>query len=138
VACGFGCTLTPGYWKTHSGYGPAPYDDTWASIGEDTPFFLSGQSYYDVLWTAPRGNAYYILAHAYTAAELNVLNGAYIPTDVSDAWDEATNLFAAYTPHEVAEMKGKAGKDLRAQFIYLAEILDDYNNGITGPGHCSE
>ncbi len=31
-----GCTLTRGYWQTHSAYGPAPYDATWAEIGEDT------------------------------------------------------------------------------------------------------
>ena len=71
-----GCTLTPGYWKTHSTYGPAPYDETWALVGEDTPFFLSGQSYYDVLWTSPAGNAYYNLSFHYIAAELNDLNGA--------------------------------------------------------------
>lgn len=131
VPCDAGCTLTPGYWKTHSVYGPAPYDNTWAQIGEDTPFFLSGQSYYDVLWTSPRGNAYYILAHAYIAAELNVLNGAAIPGDVQAAWDEATVLFQTYTPDEV-------GKPLKAQFVGLATILDNYNNGIIGPGHCSE
>lgn len=137
--CGEGCTLTPGYWKTHSMYGPAPYDATWAMIGEDTPFFLSGQSYYEVLWTSPSGgNAYYILAHAYIAAELNQLNGASIPDDVLAAWNEATGLFSTYTPDEVAALKGNNGKELRAQFIGLAEILDNYNNGLTGPGHCSE
>jgi hypothetical protein len=138
VPCVGGCTLTPGYWKTHSEYGPAPYDDTWASIGEDTPFFLSGQTYYEVLWTPPTGgNAYYILAHAYIAAELNFLNGAD-PSAAQDAFDEATDLFNTYTPEEVAGLKGKVGKELRAQFIDLAEILDDYNNGYIGPGHCSE
>ena len=133
-----GCTLTPGYWKTHSMYGPAPYDDTWASIGEDTPFFLSGQSYYEVLWTTPQGgNAYYILAHAYIAAELNFLNGAD-PSAAQAAFDEATALLGTYTPDELAGLKGKAGKETRAQFIALAEILDAYNNGLIGPGHCSE
>ena len=71
IPCEAGCSLTPGYWKTHSEYGPAPYDDTWAMLpnGADTIFYLSGQSYYDVLWTPPQGgNAYYILAHAYIAA----------------------------------------------------------------------
>jgi hypothetical protein len=136
VPCDLGCTLTPGYWKTHSMYGPAPYDDTWALIGEDTPFFLSGQSYYEVLWTPPDDSAYYILAHAYIAAELNELNDAWF-ADVQDAFDEATSLFELYTPDEVAEMKGK-DKQIRDQFIYLAEILDDYNNGLTGPGHCSQ
>jgi hypothetical protein len=139
VPCVGGCTLTPGYWKTHSRYGPAPYDDTWAQIGEDTPFFLSGQSYYEVLWTPPQGgNAYYILAHAYIAAELNQLNGASIPADVQYAYDAATDLFEKYTPEEVADFKGKDGKETRAEFIEQATILDNYNNGIIGPGHCSE
>lgn len=138
VPCGGGCTLTPGYWKTHSGYGPAPYDETWAMIGEDTPFFLSGQSYYNVLWTPPRGNAYYILAHAYIAAELNQLNGASIPGDVLSAFNEATGLFGTYTPAQIAALKGKTGKELRGQFTSLAETLDAYNNGYLGPGHCSE
>jgi hypothetical protein len=135
-----GCTLTPGYWKTHSQKGPAPYDDNWVNLGpdeEDTIFFLSGQSYYEVLWTAPRGNAYYILAHAYIAAKLNFLNGAD-PSAAQAAFDEATALFNHYNPEEIADAKGKTGKELRAQFIDLAEILDDYNNGYIGPGHCSE
>jgi hypothetical protein len=140
VPCVDGCTLTQGYWKTHSEFGPAPYDDTWALLpnGADTMFFLSGQSYYEVLWTAPKGNAYYNLAHQYIAAELNVLNGASIPSEALDAWNEAAELFSTYTPAEVDELKGKNGNELRAQFIALAEILDAYNNGLIGPGHCSE
>lgn len=132
VPCEEGCTLTPGYWKTHSVYGPAPYDDTWASIGEDTAFFLSGQSYYEVLWTPPSGgNPYYILAHAYIAAELNQLNGASIPDDVLSAFDKATALFEKYAPDQV-------DRSLRGDFLSVAEILDNYNNGLIGPGHCSE
>jgi hypothetical protein len=46
-----GCTLTRGYWQTHSIYGPAPYDETWAAIGEDTTFYLSDQSWYEVMHT---------------------------------------------------------------------------------------
>jgi len=141
VPCDDGCTLTPGYWKTHSEYGPAPYDDTWAMLasGADTPFFLSGQSYYEVLWTPPKGgNAYYILAHAYIAAELNVLNGTSIPGDVGDAWDEATVLFGTYTPAEVAALKGRSGREMRQMWIDLAGLLDDYNNGLVGPGHCDD
>ena len=132
-----GCTLTPGYWKTHSSYGPAPYDDTWAMLGEDTPFFLSGQTYYEVLWTSPSGgNAYYILAHAYIAAELNGLNGTSLAA-VQTEFDAATVLFETYTPAQVAAFKGKTAA-IRNQFIALAEVLDDYNNGIIGPGHCDD
>lgn len=132
-----GCTLTPGYWKTHSDRGPAPFDDTWNLLGplaEDTIFFLSTQTYYQVLWTAPQGNVYYILAHAYIAAQLNMLNGASVPTAVQTAFDSATALFATKTPAQAGALKGAA----RNAWISLATILDNYNNGITGPGHCSE
>lgn len=136
IPCGGGCTHTIGYWKTHSIYGPAPYDDTWALVGEDSPFFLSGQSWYQVAWTSPAGNAYYILAHQYIAAQLNFLDGASIPPAVQTAFDAATALLNAYTPAEIAALKGSSS--LRKQFVNLATILDQYNNGITGPGHCDE
>jgi hypothetical protein len=141
VPCPTGCTLTQGYWKTHSEHGPAPYDDTWAMLenGADTPFFESGQTYYEVLWTPPQGgNAYYILAHQYIAAELNMLAGTAVPAEVQTAFDAATLLFETYTPDEVGELKGKAGKDLRDQFIGLAGTLGSYNEGDIGPGHCDE
>jgi hypothetical protein len=133
VPCVGGCTLTPGYWKTHSAYGPAPYDDTWAQLsgGADTAFFLSGQSFYQVLWTAPKGNAYYILAHAYIAAALNQLNGADFGAAQS-AFDQATQLFLVSSPAD------RLTKTQRGAFINLAGILDAYNNGLSGPGHCSE
>jgi len=138
VPCTGGCTLTPGYWKTHSEYGPAPYDDTWSQLadGANTPFFLSGQSYHAVLWNnLSSGNAYDILAHAYIAAELNFLNGADA-TAAQEAFNEATGLFQTYAPDEVAGLKGKS--PIRRSFVSLAETLDNYNNGLIGPGHCSE
>ncbi|MGH7491318.1 MAG: T9SS type A sorting domain-containing protein [bacterium] len=135
VPCAEGCTLTPGYWKTHSKFGPAPHDNTWDQVGEDTPFFSSGKSYYQVLWTSPGGNAYYILAHAYIAAKLNFLNGAD-PSAAQAAFNSATTLFETYTPAQIAALKGSSS--IRQQFISLASTLDRYNNGIIGPGHCSE
>jgi hypothetical protein len=138
VPCDFGCTLTPGYWKTHSEYGPAPYDDTWAllPLGADMPFFGTGYTYYEILRMPPKGgNAYVILAHAYIAAELNVLNGAFIPSDVLNYWTEAGDLLVEY--EDKVDIPKKEKQD-RAQAIYLAGILDDYNNGYIGPGHCSE
>lgn len=140
VPCPDSCTLTPGYWKTHSAYGPAPYDDTWAQVGEDTPFFLSGQSWYQALWTAPSGNAYYILAHAWIATYLNILNGSPLTADVQDAFEAAQAILETYTPAEIAALKGKSGNELRAQIIGYAWILDEYNNGLAvgGPPHCSE
>lgn len=133
VECAGGCTLTPGYWKTHSSYGPAPYDDTWAKLGEDTLFFMSGQTYYQVLWTpSAGGNAYYILARAYIAATLNILNGASATTEVNEALEGAETFFFAYTP------SSSLPKSVRAQALSYASLLDQYNNGYIGPGHCSE
>lgn len=134
VACETGCTLTPGYWKTHSSYGPAPYDNTWALLpaGANTIFYLSGQSYYQVLWTAPQGNAYYILAHAYIAAKLNVLNGSSTTLDVDAAMVAAEVFFNVTAPST------KLSKAMRTNVILLATLLDNYNNGLVGPGHCTE
>jgi hypothetical protein len=142
VACDQGCTLTPGYWKTHSNHGPAPEDDAWFALGDvdkdgvsegaDETFFLSGKTYYEVLWTAPQGNAYYILANAYIAAKLNILNGASSTSAVDAAITYAETFFATYTP------TSSLSKSVRNAAIANAGTLDKYNNGLIGPGHCSE
>lgn len=131
-----GCTLTQGYWKTHSEFGPAPYDNTWAQLtnGASTAFYLSGGTWYSVFHTAPAGNAYYSLAHQYMAAKLNVLAGAD-PTTVAGALTAAETLLNTYTPAQVRALKGS--NPVRSQFLTLAETLDDYNNGLIGPGHCN-
>jgi len=131
-----GCTRGKGYWKTHSVYGPAPYDTTWALLGEDSTFFLSNQSNYEVMWTPPSGgNSYYQLAHQYIATVLNILNGAD-PDEIQEALDDATDLFEMYTPEFVGELKGN--DPIRQEFIQLKSTLASYNEGETGPGKCGE
>jgi hypothetical protein len=135
IPCGCSCTLTQGYWKTHSEYGPAPYDDAWAllSDGADTLFFKSGISWYDQFWTAPAGDFYFNLAHQYAAAKLNLLNGSMAPSAVKMAMKQAETLFNAQgsgdTTLTSAEKK-TAGR--------LMTTLANYNEGVTGPGHCDE
>ncbi len=132
VPCGGGCTLTQGYWKTHSSYGPAPYDETWALIGEDTTFFGSGLSWYQVLWTPPaKGNVYFILAHQYIAAKLNIWNGAD-GSAIASYLSWAESFFNTYTPTSTLS------KTVKNQAASTAAQLDAYNNGLIGPGHCSE
>jgi len=134
-----GCTRTIGYWKTHSKYGPAKKADaTWNLIlptGPDAPFFMSGKTYIQVLGTSPRGNPYYILAHQYIAAELNFLAGAYDGA-VDDEFAAAKVLLQTYTPAQVAFLANN-NADKKA-FTTLGGILDNYNNGIIGPGHCED
>lgn len=129
-----GCTRSKGYWKTHSIYGPAPYDSGWAKLGEDSTFFLSNQSNYEVMWTPPSGgNAYYKLAHQYIATAINIVNGAD-PGDVQEAFDDATDLFNNYTPEYIGGLKGN--NPLRQEFNSLKSIFAQYNGGEIGPGSC--
>ena len=133
-----GCTLTQGYWKTHSsckvksnGKGPKR-DDTWDKLAnaEETIFFLSGQDYCEVFDTEPEESKYYILAHQYIAAQLNMLSGAS-GTSIANAFGGATDFLSMYTPNDVSN-----SQDLQAKAVELGAVLDDYNNGIIGPGHC--
>lgn len=125
-----GCTLTPGYWKTHSINGPAPYDDTWGGR-EDDKFYSSGKTWYRALWTPPKGNAYYILSFQFIAAKLNILAGASITPKVNAALLFAEDFFANNGPST------KLTKQQKNAVIYNASVLDAYNNGYIGPGHCS-
>lgn len=145
-----GCTLTQGYWKTHSYLGKAPESQGWmvfaptnvagvvdssqiVNLASKLFFKSNNQTYYQVLWTAPAGNAYYILARQWIAAYLNWINGASMPTMVSSAFNSAWTLLATYTPAQV----GKGGLIANQAKAYAA-TLDSYNQGLIGPGHCSD
>lgn len=123
-----GCTLTQGYWKTHNEYAvkkplkkdwPAPYD-------EDDQ--LCGQTLLSILGTAPRGDAWIILAHQFIAAELNIASGASTTPEVDQAMTDA----AAFLDDHCG---GVAAADA-PEATDLATTLDDYNSGFIGPGHC--
>jgi hypothetical protein len=136
VPCG-GCTLTIGYWKTHNSYRAAPDDAGWFNIGNlgpDTPFFISGRTWYQIFWTSPAGNRYYNLAHQYMGAKLNILNGAAPTPAVTAAIAYAESLFNSKTIAQVGALKGK---DLTALNTNQG-ILAAFNEGAIGPGHCDE
>lgn len=144
VNCFQGCTLTQGYWKTHndSFKGGAPTDDEWVTLlgasAEESLFFNSSISWFDVFWTAPKGNAWYQLAHQYMAAALNISSGAD-PSAVSATMTSVEAFFnsAAYdTPAEFAAISKKS--QIRKDVITWAGILGSYNEGTIGPGHCDE
>ncbi len=144
--CGLsGCTYTQGYWKTHVVYSAKPQfakkrDKTWnlidgaGTLNEAAPFYLSGKSYIQVMWTAPKGNAYYQLAHQYIAAKLNTLAGAATTPQVASAIAQAEAMFAAHGSPSDAWWSNKTN---RSNAIALAGILGSYNEGDIGPGHCS-
>ena len=99
-----------------------PSDPTWNLLpgaqGANTPFFTSGQTWYQVFWTNPKGgSAYYILAHQYMAAKLNILAGAASTpqVDATIAWAET--FFGTYGPNSTLS------KAVRQQAIAAAGLL---------------
>ncbi len=146
VSCGEGCTLTQGYWKTHSDQGPAPYDpEGWGNLGdydgdgveeeeEESLIGTDGYEFYDVFWTPVRGRPWYSLAHQYMAAVLNVQNGAD-PTDAMAALTAAKTWIESYDPE--LRMRDLTREE-RAEVTGLISTLTDYNEGLIGPGHCAE
>ena len=149
-----GCTYTQGYWKTHVIYAPKPQfakkrDPNWdltddaivpypqigdGTLNEAAPFYASGMSFIQVMWTPPKGgNLYYKLAHQYIAARLNVLSGAS-DADVAGTLAAATAMFVAH-PNPNDQYWSKKGS---SQANTLAGILASFNEGAIGPGHCSE
>ncbi len=130
-----GCTYTQGYWKTHADPSKKQFDPTWNLLpnGPATTFFLSGQSYLQVMKANSRLGVYYILGQQYIAAVLNGLSGAYVPDEVAAAIADATaNFFNLYTPAQAAKLSTEA----RAYWIGVAGLLDSYNNGYEGVPHC--
>jgi hypothetical protein len=128
-----GCSLSQGYWGSHSSNGPAPYNATWAKIGENTPFYTSGLSYYAQMQVPSKGNAYNILAVQFIAAKLNVLNGAAAPAGVDMTAIDA--FFKANTPAQIDALKGNS--PVRAQALAWASTLDSYNNGRLNVSKCN-
>lgn len=122
-----GCTFSQGYWGNTPGVvWPTPYD-------RNDTFYLSGQTWQQALDASPGGNAYYILAHQYIAAVLNVANGACEPSGVQDTIDLATEWFDNNAP--AACGPGSCGLQ-----VTWAGILGSYNEGTYpgGPSHCGE
>jgi len=98
------CALSFGYWTTHNNTvcdadAASPLRVTWPGgiLPADT-FFLSGQTWLQVLQTNPSGgNGYYILAHQYIGAVLDGAYGTCVPSGVQDTLDLAAAWLAANT-----------------------------------------
>ncbi len=131
VDCPQGCTLTQGYWKNHA---VKHFNPTWTSVGgPNAMFFTSGMTWLQIFQTPPKGgNVYYQLAHQYMAAKLNKNNGAAVPSSVAAALAGAEAWFPGKNPATV--VKGKDDSNAKT----WASILGQYNEGLIGPGHCSD
>jgi LEA14-like dessication related protein len=142
---GNGCTLTIGYWKTHAGF-TGNNDDM---VTQYLPIWLgtpNGQ--YSVQITTAAQVVNYLnkfedssngirkLQAQLLAAKLNIANGAStqgIASIISSA-----DAFLAAHPASDWTTAGALTKAQKNQVLSWATKLDNYNNGIIGPGHCSE
>jgi len=120
-----GCTYTQGWYKN-------PKHDWPSGDLQRGTSFDGGASAIDILNTPPKGNVYYILAHQYITALLNV-QGDADPADIQDELDDAADYFAAASPG--TPLPAGWTKD---EVTALAAALDEFNNGVTGPGHCDD
>lgn len=127
------CQFTQGYWQNRAQNANDLSTEVWMAI-RDQPFYLSGLSYRQVLQVAPKGNAYWILAHQLVAAQSNYALGAESVDIVSAALAQADQLMAQYTPDQIAAMP-KNG-EVRQELIAVSRVLDDWNNGLIGTGTC--
>ena len=125
-----GCTRTQGYWKNH--------EPDWSSVDLD----LGGVTYSHaqalaILKTPSNGDASLILGHQLIAAKLNILVNGASDSAVASAVADADAWLAANLDADGALPCGVSPASAEgAEATSLATVLDQYNNGIIGPGHC--
>ncbi len=129
VVCGSLCTFSLGFWKTH-------YADSWPNVVVSSGLTLGTVSYTaaeleNIFNTAPAGNGLIILAHQLIAAKLNIARGAD-GSSIAGAIAAADALIGGLVVPPVG-----GGSLAPAATGALTTALDNYNNGLTGPGHCS-
>ncbi len=117
------CTYTQGYWKNHLYMWPT------TSLMLGTVNYTQAQLS-SIFGQAVMGNGLVSLAHQLIAAKLNIANGAD-PTDAASAIASADALIGSLVVPPVG-----GGSLNPSATSTLTQTLDDYNNGVTGPGHC--
>jgi hypothetical protein len=124
------CTLSQGYWKTHSTSGPAR-NSRWST--QNNQFLSTGKTWLEVWRTAPAGNAWYSVAHQYMGAMLNQSIGLAVPTaDAAQAITDAEAFFALFSGSIPSKLTGPQ----KTEAARIAAILENWN---AGPDtHCSE
>jgi hypothetical protein len=116
-----GCTFTIGYWKTHPDAWPAFATLALGSVNYTKAELLA------ILNAPVKGNGLISLAHQLIGAKLNVYPGTNADINSADA------LIGAL----VVPPKG-SGFLAPSTTSSLNTSLTNFNEGITGPGHCDE
>lgn len=151
-----GCTLTIGYWKTHAGFGPQPnvvgpllakgtitlgtdggpktaYITNEAQVVAILSFFGWDSTIPGPTQTADASNGINRLYAQLLAAKLNIANGAD-PSTINATITAADAFLATHDSTDWARLS----RAQRTQVNTWQSLLEGYNTGVTGPGHCSE
>ncbi len=118
------CTYTQGYWKNHTDVWPV------GSLKLGTVTYTAAQLL-QIFNEPARGNGLLSLAHQLIAAKLNIAQGASAPAGVATAIAQADALIG----NKIAPPIG-TGSLTPSSTSGLTTTLDNFNQGITGPGHC--
>jgi hypothetical protein len=128
------CTYTQGFWKTH---GPGNcHNGNNANEWPVSSLVLGTVSYTaaelcSILQQPTAGNGLVSLAHQLIATKLNLAQGAD-PADANAAINAADTLIGSLVVPPVGS--GYLHPSVTSS---TTQSLDNYNNGITGPGHCA-
>lgn len=138
-----GCTYSKGYWKNHAGFGPqadvvTPFLPIW--LGDDggamSMAVTDAQTAVNVLQQKTYGDPSNGITKLYAqllAAKLNIANGAGM-VDIADVVSDADAFLAA---HDWMDW-GNLEMTQKHEVLSWKDMLDDYNNGIIGPGYCGD
>ena len=118
------CTYTQGYWKNHTEVWPVG-NLTLGTVNYSAAQLLA-------IFNQPAaGNGLVSLAHQLIAAKLNIAQGAVPPAAVNAAIVSADAMIGALVAPPIG-----AGSLAPGATSGLTTMLDNFNQGITGPGHC--
>ena len=137
-----GCTLTIGFWKTHAGQKKnqadevAPLLPIWLGTagGANSRLVADSDSAVEFLTMNTYGRPSNGITKLYAqllGAKLSAASGASM-SDVSTAFAEADAYLAE---HDWTEWNHLSESD-QSMILGWKDILDAYNNGDIGPGHC--
>ncbi len=120
-----GCTFTQGYWKNHASAWPV------------STLFLGTVSYnqsqlLSILKAPVKGNGLISLSHQLIAAKLNIANGAS-PSSIAATIISADTLIGSQVVPPVG-----SGFISPSTTSSLNDLLDQFNSGLIGPGHCRD
>jgi len=138
-----GCSHTIGYWKTHAGFGPqddevTQYLPIWLGTAGGAKSRLVNTAQLAVNYLSM--NVYGTSSNGITKLYGQLLGTKFSIADGAADGDVAATIAAAdafLATHDYLDWSGLSSAD-KTMVNGWKDMLDDYNNGLIGPGHCDE